>query len=261
MAMTIPQPPQDFLTQHGNLAELPPIKKRRRKWPWITGGIVVVLITVIAATAGNGKTSNTTAPTGQTTATGNAAAAAATAATTAVAATTTPPPAPPTVIQGRGDDVVPVTRTGPTIVEFSCPQCGSNTVLESDGADSVLVNTIGAYSGMRALDMADGSTTSQLTVKADSAWTLTLGGFDLATHANGPVSGHGDDVVVDTGSASAATIINQGSANFVVQDISQATDSMDLVVNEIGDYTGTDPIALPGIIEITSDGSWSITPS
>jgi hypothetical protein len=175
--------------------------------------------------------------------------------------TTTPPPSPPSVIHGRGDDVVPVTRTGPKIVTFECPRCNSNTVLLSDGAESLLVNAIGPYSGKRWMDMANGSVTSQLTIKANSSWTLTIGGLESATHVSGPVGGHGDDVIVDTGSASSAAITNKGGqGNFVVEVISESTGSSDLTVNTIGGYSGTNPLSLPGIIQVTSDGSWSITP-
>ncbi|MGH3437920.1 MAG: hypothetical protein ACRDRN_15810 [Sciscionella sp.] len=186
--------------------------------------------------------------------------------TTTVQPTTTtpqaPPPAPPQVVHGSGDDVVPVTYgSGVKILEFSCPRCSGNTMVQSDGFESLLVNTIGSYSGKLWMDVRDGSSTSQLTVKATGSWTLTVGSLDLATVATGPVSGHGDDVVIDHTTASTAAISNKGgSGNFVVYNLGVSTGMINLVVNTIGGYSGTDPIDLPGAFQVTSDGSWTIAP-
>lgn len=176
--------------------------------------------------------------------------------------TTTPPPdTPPQIVHGTGDDVIQVTRPQSPIVEFDCPSCTGNTILESNGFNSLLVNTIGSYTGKRWLDIRDTSNTTQLTVKATGSWTITVGGFGLAKMVDGPINGHGDDVVIDTANASTAKITNTGSGNFAMKNLpTSGGGSIDLAVNTIGSYIGTDPLSTPGLIEVTSDGDWSITP-
>jgi hypothetical protein len=244
---------------------LPEAKRKRRKWPWIVGA-VVVLIVIAAAANGGGKSNTTrtaqTPPAAPATGTKQAAVPAAVApvATTTTAAPTTA--AKPTVFTGRGDDVLKVPGPdGLKIVRFQCPQCTGNTVLQTDGAESLLVNTIGAYSGEQWADVTDGSNTTTLTVKAQGSWTITVGGIDMAQTATGTVSGTGDDVVVLNANTTQAAITNHGQGNFVIQDVSASGGSRNLDVNEIGSYSGTVPLAGPALIQITSDGSWSINPS
>lgn len=127
------------------------------------------------------------------------------------APTTTAPPAPPVVKTGKGDDVLTIERAGVKVVKFDCPRCTGNTILETDGAESLLVNTIGKYSGKHWVDIRDGSVTSTYTIKATGAWTLTVGGLDQARIvADGPITGTGDDVVLAGQSAKAAAITNKG---------------------------------------------------
>ena len=47
---------------------------------------------------------------------------------------------------GSGDFVQPVNVDTLAYVTFACPDCSSNTVLKSNGAETLMVNTIGAYS-------------------------------------------------------------------------------------------------------------------
>lgn len=241
----------------------PPRPKKRRKLPWILGVVAVVIIVIVVvsiATSGQGTRSTATnAPPSTATPGGPAAAAANPAAVPPV--TTQAPPPPPEVKSGSGDDVVTIHQpSGVKVVRFACPACTGNTVVKTDGAESLLVNTIGAYSGQQWIDVQDGSTTSTLTITATSKWTLTIGGLDMARHVAGPVSGTGDDVVVFTSTSSKAAITNKGSGNFVLRDVS-SSNGADLAVNEIGGYTGTVPLAMPSLVQVTSDGSWTINPS
>ncbi|MFD4642425.1 hypothetical protein ACFWN2_34310 [Lentzea sp. NPDC058436] len=148
---------------------------------------------------------------------------------------------------------------GLKIAKFECPACTSNTVLKSNGFDSLLVNEIGAYSGSMWMDVRDGSRTTTLTVNASGAWTLTVGEIDMATMTAGSMQGNGDGVVLFTGTARKAKITNNGESNFAVHVLSSK--SLDLAVNHIGGYEGTVPLEGPALIQITSSGAWTITPS
>lgn len=263
--------------------ETPARPKKQRRWPWVASAAVVFVTGLaIAGGAQDAKQGVTAAVGPATTAVAagqqaggqqagtatagavrapaqNAAPAPAPAAPAQAAAPADPPAPPPSVFTGRGDDVVAIHRpAGVKVVRFSCPRCSGNTVVKTDGEEFLLVNTIGAYSGQQWADVHDGSTTSTITITATGAWTLTVGGLDLARHAAGPVSGRGDDVIALTGGTTAAAITNRGSSNFVVQTVSDA--GTDIPVNEIGGYTGTVPLPAPALVQVTSDGTWSITP-
>jgi hypothetical protein len=218
-------------------------------------GAVSVPSTAAAKTTATTPAESTSAAT-QTTATENT--------TPAEAPATTKAAAKPRVIKGRGDDVVDIPPlTELSVVVFDC-RCSSNTVLKSDGPESLLVNEIGRYKGKRWINVEDGAQTTQFEIEASGSWTLTIGSVDqLATKAaSGKASGKGDDVIVLGGSAAKAKITHsKGSANFVVKAYSLDTGEGGLLVNEIGGYSGTRPLQAPALVEVTADGNWSISPS
>lgn len=173
-----------------------------------------------------------------------------------------PAPAPPAVehqeFTGSGDDVVTVDISDPAIVWFSCPVCSSNTVLETDGNESLLVNTIGAYTGQKLINVNDGSLVTRFTVSADGAWTIKVDDISAAKQFGGAATGRGDSVILMSSEFEVATITNRGEGNFVVY--SYGGDFSPLIVNEIGSYEGTVEMTGPAIVEVTSTGDWSITP-
>lgn len=157
---------------------------------------------------------------------------------------------------GTGDDVVDVGDfTDLAILRFDCPACTGNTVLKSDGGESLLVNTIGAYSGTHYINVHDNSMTSQLTVNADAAWTIMINDTSRIPRFT---AGTGDAAIFVDGPGDKARIMNKGESNFVVQ--AYGADS-GLLVNEIGSYSGTVPITTPAFVQITSDGQWNIAVS
>lgn len=236
-------------------------KKQTKKWPWIVG-LFVALIAIGSISATGGKKDTTPAAA----ATTSAAAQPTTtvARTTTTTTTTIPPIAPPEEFSGTGDDVLTVTRPGPSVVLFECGGCTRNVVVKSNGAESLLVNTIGAYSGKRLIDIADGSRTTTITVTANAAWKMTVGGLpalaQLAGSAKDPVSGTGDDVITFVGSFSKARITNTGERNFIVRAANLTTNRIGSVVNTIGGYEGTVALPGPSIVEVRSSGDWTITP-
>lgn len=175
----------------------------------------------------------------------------------------TPATVTPKTYTGTGDDVVTLDKptNSPAILKFDCPGCTENTVVKANGADTLLVNTIGSYSGSHLIDTAVGSNTTQITITATGAWTLSLSGLDQATQVNGQAtSGQGDSVLYVTGDTTAAAFTNTGDENFVVKVYPADGGSTDLAINTIGSYSGTVPLSTPSYVQITSNGSWSITP-
>ncbi len=249
-----PQPAAPQPIHERNTAK--PSRKRRR-WLWVLLAAFTFLIVVIVSTNSGGNPTTSSNPA---TPAGTAPSATAPGQDNASAPA---PAAPPKVYTGKGDDVVKIDKpAGPAILTFTCAKCSGNTIVQSDGADPLLVNTIGSYSGKKAIDVTDGSTTSELTIKATGAWKVTVGGLDQATQATGaaPITGKGDDVIMLSGNTTTAAITNHGDQNFIVQATPADGGYPDLAVNEIGSYTGTVPLAAPALVQVTSDGSWTITP-
>lgn len=185
--------------------------------------------------------------------------------TQTVAAPPAAPTAPPQPVlptktyTGTGDDVVAVDFAGqPAVVAFECTGCTSNTVLNSNGSDSLLVNAIGPYSGTHIVDAMQGTPTTQLEVKADAPWKLTISDPSTLPKTTGPVSGHGDTAIFIAGNTSKATIQNTGQSNFVVTGYGEGFPQ--LAVNEIGNYSGTVLLTGPAFVQVISDGDWSLTP-
>jgi hypothetical protein len=166
-------------------------------------------------------------------------------------------PIPLRTYSGTGDDVVRLDKPpGIALVSFSCPACTSNTIY---GLDVTLVHVIGSYTGKRWLDETSNGLTTQLTIKAHGRWTLTVGGLDQARRVNGPVSGHGDDVILLDRNTTTATVTNRGNSNFVVHNIDSGGE-INLLINEIGGYRGTVPLRAPSIVEVQSSGDWTLAP-
>ncbi len=235
-----------------------PVKKKRRKWPWVALAVLVLLVIIIGS---SGKSGTPTPSVGGTAA--SAPAVPGSPAAPAAPAPASPAASAPTIYTGKGDDVVTIKKdSGPGIVTFECPRCSGNTVLQSDGRDSLLVNTIGSYSGRHLIDATDGSVTSTLTVKATGSWKITVAsGLASAQRAESNANGHGDDVVLLTGKISKAAITNKGgNSNFVVQ-VYDSSGIPDLAVNTIGGYSSTVPIHGPAVLAITSNGDWTVTGS
>lgn len=170
-----------------------------------------------------------------------------------------PDPATPTqTFTGTGDDIVTADLGGrPAIVTFSCDLCTRNVVLKTNGRDSLLVNTIGAYSGKHLVDTSSGSVTNEFEITAVGDWALTVEDVTTITPTSGPATGTGDSVVLLTGSTTKAAISYVGERNFVVQVFGDRTD---LAVNTIGSYEGTVRLEAPAFVQVKSSGTWTITP-
>lgn len=163
--------------------------------------------------------------------------------------------------QGSGDDIVDFEVDKPAIVRFSCPTCSSNTVVKSDGRESLLVNEIGAYTGEHLINMNDGALTTSFEITADSSWTLSVSDLNSAKRVNGrSVSGQGTTVLYVPGTFSKVSVRNVGESNFVVYVWPKKPNpfTFPLLINEIGSYKGTKRVKTPGVIYIKSLGEWSL---
>lgn len=242
----------------------------------LIGVVVLVVLGAIGATMGgpDGSPTATNPP-----ATG-APITAGPQATTAPGVTVTPAPATPAPatpapaafapieLTGRGDKVVRFTipETAAAIAEAS-HRGDSNFAIQSlaeDGStNDLLVNEIGDYTGTVLFDEGDGEHSVAFQVTADGAWTITVKPVTDARPWAGDaeLTGRGDDVIYVSPATTGLTIVaiaHQGESNFAVQSYG---DENDLLVNEIGEYSGQTTIPSGTIVlAITADGRWSITP-
>jgi hypothetical protein len=185
------------------------------------------------------------------------------------AAPATQPAAAKQVHTGQGNGVVTLaTPVQVGILEFSCPKCSDTVVVKSDASiDPDLVNRFsnsGPYSGKRWMGLR-GDTTTRLQVTAQGAWTLTVGGLDMARQVDpaNTATGSGDDVVLYKIAPSTVTATHRGTSNFAVWVMSDKLSSPDLAVNETGSYDGTVMFPSPGeaaLVQVQADGKWTLTP-
>ncbi len=164
---------------------------------------------------------------------------------------------------GSGDSIVAVPE-GITAALVTATHTGSrNFVIKSLDANNemsdLLVNEIGPYSGtvdFGVTGWSDAPSTLQIT--ADGPWTVTLSPVGSAPAPGTDLSGKGDRVLRYEGDAGIATVNHVGESNFVIH-FTDGT-SPDLLVNEIGAYSGMIPIKSgPALIAVKADGDWTIT--
>ena len=178
----------------------------------------------------------------------------------------------------RGDEFV---GTGPTATDpFTLDAGLAVFTLEHDGASNfavvlydgageyvdLLVNEIGEFSGETAvaLPAADDYT---LNVEADGTWRIT---FDQEIPASGdpvPTEFEGEGAAVspflefDEGLVR-FRLTHDGSSNFAVVLYGADGEYIDLLVNEVGRFRGSQAVSIeePGlyVLDIDADGAWSV---
>ncbi|WP_084515993.1 TM2 domain-containing protein [Microbacterium luticocti] len=165
---------------------------------------------------------------------------------------------------GRGDSLIalPKGATGGLVTAAYTGQGNfAISVLDASNTSTgeLLVNTIGHYSGTSAWGMAALGEGARLQVSAEGAWTITLAPLSTAKKFTGSARGTGDAVLLYPGDAAALTATHKGSANFVVYEKTDQTFHMGLLINEIGAYSGTVPLAAgPSILSVQADGAWTL---
>jgi hypothetical protein len=180
--------------------------------------------------------------------------------TTAPTTTTTAPPPTPVVLSGSGDAVQPVTLPDvANIATIGYSGDGNFAVwaLDSDLEQvDLLVNVIGGYSG--TVLVPDETTAFEIT--ASGPWTMEVKSLRLTRsfEANA-ASGVGDDVVLYPGPAGIATISHDGDSNFAVWSYAVSSGRGDLLVNEIGPYSGSVRFPAASVVQVNANGNWSIT--
>jgi hypothetical protein len=160
--------------------------------------------------------------------------------------------------QGEGDSVVRLPAKADVALVAATHNGSANFVIETMDSSNeqveLLVNTIGDYAGTT---LCSEGNPKKLKITADGTWTIKLKPVSKAKRLHTATKGVGDTVLVYGGPAADFAIKHKGESNFVVETI--GAEGNDLLVNEIGSYSGTVPVAAgPMVIKVTADGTWSI---
>lgn len=237
---------------------------------------IVVIVVVVLVLAAIGSARQPASPSG-----GTPPAAEPTARASEAASAATPESVPtPEATPGPAFADIALSGTGDAVPQFTIPE-GTAAIavvqhvgqsnfavisLAADGANNdLLVNTIGNYLGTVLFDQNTGIHSVAFEVTADGAWSITIKPVTAARLWDGAsgLSGSGDDVIhIDPAIEGLATfnITHSGTSNFAVIAYSDA--GADLLVNEIGAYSGESAIGSGTfLLEITADGAWTITRS
>ncbi|MBI4898863.1 MAG: TM2 domain-containing protein [Actinobacteria bacterium] len=240
-------------------------------------GILVVIIIIAVAASGAGKGSSTAS-------TNNTTQAAASTPTQAGSMTTTKAAAPTTAAaaadpvktftdqfgtfaaiskSGSGSSVIPVpsgAKAGILTATYSGSANFVISVLDANNQSTgdLLVNTIGKYSGTTAFGLSSfGGEPAKFKIEASGPWTVNIQSIASAPALALPATDKGDKVFIYTGQADSWAITNNSKGNFVVTLDGKMPD---LLVNEIGNYSGTVPVTRgPAILSVQSDGAWTIS--
>jgi hypothetical protein len=253
----------------------PPRRRIAKKWFW-AGGVGIIAIVLVAVSARTAPTAGShPASANAPTASPSPSAPTAAASVAPTAAPTLVPTAAPTAIPvlaavtvtGRGDSVirVPAQFDGqPAVITAKNPGANNFSVWSlgiGNSQQQLLVNTIGNFSGVDAMDF-DGSSPAGSLQIGDSGgrWSITFSDPAAAPGFAASTSGSGDAVVVYNGGPGTARFTSSGQGNFAVSQFAATGSSENLLVNEVGNYTGSVPLD-PGYIVITSDGRWTVSVS
>lgn len=161
---------------------------------------------------------------------------------------------------GDGDYVatgLKVTKYAVLHVDYYGSGHFSVTSYEGNEYDDLLVNTTGAYSGNV---LVDHSGNFQLEIKASGKWNITSSGLSVDDTTS--FSGFGDAVTgITSHSGGVWEITHSGNTgNFAVIEYGLNSGYMDLLVNEIGSYSGTVKAESGDNIffKVSADGNWTI---
>ena len=167
-----------------------------------------------------------------------------------------------TTYTGSGDDVITLENSGYPALMYITYTGESNfivyTVDSSGETVDLLVNDIGSYSGI-VTDYTDYEDVTMLSIESSGDWSITVKPLNSMEELVNGASYTGDGVYyIDTEELTTLTITNTGDSNFIVYGIGM--DDSGLLVNEIGEYSGTVLwTESQCFLIIQSEGTWTVS--
>lgn len=163
--------------------------------------------------------------------------------------------------KGTGDTVIKlpagVTKAMVTATHNGASNFAVIGLDDSNDSADLLVNEIGKYQGTTPLGLNAFNDVKSLQITASGAWTLKI--EPLANAKDFATKGTGDMVMLYDGPATSLTATHKGKSNFAVMEENAELFNMGLLVNEIGNYSGTVPMSAgPALITVKADGAWTL---
>lgn len=172
----------------------------------------------------------------------------------------TPEPFEPILLTGNGDDVVEADLPSSVYVAKFTYDGSGNFIVKTHANDEedLKINEIGKYSGSHVL----WGNHHTFEITASGAWSIEIDAIKLISSLN--LSGTGDSCpgmyIASASDSGAYEITHHGDDNFIIWMYTDG--QIDLVLNEIGDYSGKKLIKLTDgeivIFQINAGGDWEI---
>ncbi|GAA1984707.1 hypothetical protein GCM10009718_22620 [Isoptericola halotolerans] len=167
--------------------------------------------------------------------------------------------------EGKGDAEVTFERDGEfaVVVELDCARCEGPTVLTGPDRMTPFGEADGALTGEYLMDVFQDSEPEQsLWVAADGPWSLRLSSWNDLTPEPGPWSGSGSTVIFLGGDAETAEVswTPAGAGDSFQGRYFGTEEAAARMFGDSEEFTDDIELAQPGVLAITTDGEWSITP-
>ncbi|WP_277211900.1 hypothetical protein [Isoptericola croceus] len=167
--------------------------------------------------------------------------------------------------EGKGDAEVTFVRDGEfaVVIELDCARCDGTTVLTGPGRGTPFGEADGALTGEYLMDVFEGSDAEQsVWIAADGPWTLRFSSWNDLTPQAGPWSGTGSTVIFLGGEAAQAEVSwMPADADDSFQGRYFGTDEAAArMFGDTEEFTDVVELAQPGVLAITTDGEWTVTP-
>lgn len=169
---------------------------------------------------------------------------------------------------GSGDAVVETKSTSKSVLVNVSHAGNSNFIIwaKNGAGDNVdlVTNEIGSHSGVRFLELNKRNKLKYFEVTADGVWTIDVKPLKTATKWKGSsISGSGNQVIKTPKKLKSNSKIKMqydGASNFIIWSYNSNGSRQNLIVNEIGTYSGTKFFGRNATyLEIVSDGAWTLT--
>lgn len=169
----------------------------------------------------------------------------------------------PVRISGSGDDMIEIpssTLSLLTITYTGPSNFAVKSLTESLDSIDLIVNTIGDYHGTQLMLTKNNKNPYYLEINSSGNWDIDFQPIESASFIENGATLSGDDVVfLPPQDAKKLNITYSGEHNFVVRGVSLSTGRIDLLVNEIGSYSGSVPNKSYAMLLVESSGDWSVS--
>lgn len=177
----------------------------------------------------------------------------------------------PATVSGEGPARIAVVRDGDfgVVAQLDCAACTGDVVLTSEGRGSPWGAGPAPLAGTYLVDVLEGTEAKQgFLLDAAGPWTLTFSSWNELPVLTGPQQGSGAAVLLlgDTASGARIDYTPAGPGDSLLArvvsavDVDPATGPASLVLGGDEALSETADVALPGVVALSTNGTWTVTP-